>query len=249
MPQTPESLAYIQSHMPVYGLGRVRPERDPILYLLAAYLRFDIISHINQTQTHCPEEPGIAQTRFDRLQLRLIVADDNMFDDLAKLEKNTNLQVTGWYFADKQIHIQVYSESGDAMVSCLYDNRDDFGATPPLMDIAIYRIPGGSHYATLLNPEVDRLQPSHSQRDNAALTNHAQFALSSFNTFRSRFLFCLLFSACSIGMAIAIGGSALPIGIGIAAITVLGFFATAACCNNLLDGHDTGVVPSFWFKA
>ena len=231
--------------MPVFGPGRVRPVRDPILYLLAAYFRFDIISHINQTPANRPEEPGIAQNRFDRLQLCLAVADDNMLDDLATLEKNTNLQVTGWYFADKQIHIQIYSEAGDAMVSCLYDNRDDLGTTPPLMDIVIYRIPGGSHYATLINPEVDRLQLSHLQRENPVLTNHAQFALSSFNTFRSRFLFCLLFSACSIGMAIAIGGSALPFGIGIAALTGLGFFAAAACGNNLLDGHDKGVVPSF----
>ena len=248
LPQTPESLAYIQSHMPVYGPGRVRPVRDPILYLLAAYLRFDIISHINQTPANRPEEPGIAQNRFDRLQLCLAVADDNMLDDLATLEKNTNLQVTGWYFADKQIHIQVYSESGDAMVSCLYDNRDDFGTTLPFMDTTIYRIPGGSHYATLINPEVDRLQPLHSQRETPVLTNHAQFALSFFNTFRSRFLFCLLCSACSIGMAIAIGGSALPFGIGIAALTVLGLFATETCRNNLVDGHDTRVMRSRWVK-
>ena len=111
------------------------------------------------------------------------------------------------------------------------------------MDIAIYRIPGGSHYATLINPEVDRLQPAHSQRENPSLTRHAQFALSSFHTFRGRFLFCLLFSACCIGMAFVMGGSALPIGIGIAALTVLGFFATETCRNDLRDAPDIRIVP------
>ena len=49
-------------------------------------------------------------------------------------------------------------------------------------------------------------------------------------------------------MAIAIGGSALTFGIGIAALTVLGLFATETCRNNLVDGHDTRVMRSRWVK-
>ena len=225
---TPQSLAYVQNIMPLkkYGPERRRPQHDYILYLLAAYLRFDVAAYCHQTKVQRPTETGKAQTRFDRLQDCLDVADEDMLGDFERLEINTNLQITGGYFSEQNIHLQVYSELGDRKVACLYDNQEDCDDTPSHINLAIYKIPRGSHYATLINPEVDRLQPVHSQQvSKKAAPEHPQFLLSAFGTFHNRFLVCILFSACCMGAGYIIGGTALPIGIGIASVAVLGFFA------------------------
>ena len=235
---TPESLTYIQNYMPHYGPGRMRPQCDYIIYLLAAYLRFDMVAHIHQNKEQRPAKAGISQIRFDNLQNCLAVADDDMLGDLGSLERNTNLQVTGWYFAEQQIHLQVHGESGDNLVSCMYDNRDDCGARPSRINMAVYRIPGGSHYATLINPEIDRLKPVNIQLPAPRITANPQFVLSAFNTFRNRFLVCILFSACCVGMAIAMGGSAIPIGIGISSLAILGFFTREYSGGSLPTSHN-----------
>ncbi|MCR9191107.1 MAG: hypothetical protein NXI01_00410 [Gammaproteobacteria bacterium] len=226
---TSKSLAHIRGYMPLYGKYRVRPEKDHIIYLLAAYLRFDIVAHIKQViNKGRPNEAGIAQTQFENLTAGLAVADENVLGDLATLEMNTDFQITGSYFAAHNIRIEVCGESGPNMVYPLSDNTEACHIKPQI-SIAIYRIPGGSHYATLINPKVDRLNPTHTPRLLPALMACPHFLFTCFNSMTVTQKFCLFLSICCISAGFAVGGIAAPIGVAVAAMT---FFGSQLCCDH-----------------
>jgi len=226
---TSKTLAHIRAFMPLHGNNRVRPKQDHIIYLLAAYLRFDIVAHIDQVRNDVPPQKlGIDQTQFDNLSACLAVVDEDPLDDFSTLEMNTNFQITGSYFAVHDIHIEVCGESGANVVHSLSDNIEACHNQPKI-NIAIYRIPGRSHYATLLNPKVDRLSATHAPRLLPELMACPQFLFTSFNNMTGTQKLCFFLSICCIGAGIAYGGIATPIGVAVAAMT---FFGSQICCNH-----------------